>query len=398
MCRSIAWQSLVVGLAIGGLGVGESSAQVASPDTFALARDAFFQDDVRSAFSLFATAVRQSPTDAERQAWLAEAARRLELYGFALHHAREAVRLEPCHAFGHEILGHLFNVQQSRWELADASASERHYETAVRCDPSAGSVWMSLWISALSARDSAAERRAIAGISASGIISAPWMSHGRWVLRSLPRGALALAAGDLDTYPPVMHQVESGERLDVVIVNTSLLRMPWYAERLREVHGLPLPSNHLAEDGTADAEAIFRHWGELAADGALGRPLVWLMSMGMPGQELRGGTTFAGTHWRLGESGPALDAAALDAVRAIADSLDWRGPRLSPRDRSSVRNAYAVHPVRYVIYMIELEAELTQGGLPDGSLQWIEQFVARSGEDDAGTREAMAALRSTRAP
>jgi hypothetical protein len=159
----------------------------------------------------------------------------------------------------------LFNPTSSGWDAIDPDSSWAHLLTAVRCDPTDGNAWLGVWIGALSRADTALERRALDALVKNRFLTGPWLTHARWVLESAPPRAVLIANGDLDTYPPVALQVVQHVRSDVVVVNRNLLNLRWYAERLRDHFGLPLPDTPGADTALTASERIVRFWRARAA-------------------------------------------------------------------------------------------------------------------------------------
>ncbi len=363
-----------------GIAAADLGAQsLATTDTFSLARRTYLANQIAAALPLFAAAVRQAPTDPVRRAWYADAARRSDDRRTGLREAREALRLEPCQAMAHEVLAAIFNPQFSHVEGVDgvnADSTWTHLQDAARCDPHDGHPWLSLWTESMRRGDTTTTRLALRRLVDTRFFAAPWMTHGRWVLSSLPERAIAIAGGDIDTYPAVALQATDGLRADVAFVNHNLLNLPWYVERLRAEHGVPLPP---ARDTAGLAsDRIVAFWRREAASGRLGRPLAILHSAGVEyATSGAGQLVLAGPYWLVAPPGPAIDPALVEASYVIADGLSWEGPIISPTDRSPVRQAYAMHPARMVGYLAGFEAEQLGARFPADRVAWIERFFAK---------------------
>lgn len=364
------------------------------PDSFVLAREAYLANDLPTAASLFDAAVRSRPTDADRRAWRADAARRMRAPGLALHEAREALRIDGCQSFAHEVLAGLYNPQFAQMELQSDDSTRVHLEAAVRCDATNGSAWMSLWVQALRGDDPAAERRALAGLKASGIITPAWLAHGRWVLRTLPARAIALAAGDIDTYPVAVAQGVDGERADVVLVNTSLLNIGYVVELLERRHDLPLPPDLDRAKLDFQGERIVAYWRARAAAGTLGRPLAILHSLGLEYAEAGAGSLrLTGPHWEVTAPGPAIDAPAVAAAYRLAESADFGGPFVAPNDRSPARVSSAFSPALMLGHLVAHEAA-ADGGMRAGRVRWLEEELRRAGVDATRAEAVLAWVRA----
>jgi tetratricopeptide (TPR) repeat protein len=371
-------------------------------DSFVLAKEAFLANDLASASSLFEAAVRSRPEDAERRAWRAEAARRLQAPVIALREAREALRLDPCNSIAHEVVAGLYNPQFAHMALQSDDSTSAHLEAAVRCDATNGSAWMSLWVQSLRAGDAGVERRALEGLSRSGIVSASWLAHGRWVLRTLPPDALVIAAGDIDTYPVAIAQGVDALRPDVALVNRSMLNIAYVVRHLVRRYHLPLPSDlsrDSSRDGSSDSvefqsDRIIAYWRAEAAAGRLGRPLVILHSMGIEYAEAGAGALhLSGPHWTVGGDGPAIDSAAVARAYALADATDFSGPVIGANDRSPVRVSSAFSPALMLGYLAAYEAA-ARGGVQSARVKWLEAALQRAGVPDASAAPMMQWIRS----
>lgn len=353
-------------------------------DDFARARRTFLANRVDEAYALLAAAVRARPDDAARHAWYADAARRLGEVTTARAEASEAVRLDACQSVAHEVLGMLWDPQFNRDGATSTDSARAHYERAVACDPRNGSSWMHLWGQALRRNDAPGERRALAGLERSAMIPSAWTAHARWVLTTLPKDAIAISAGDIDTYPPVMLQALQRLRPDVAIVNRSLFNVPEVARTLVARHRLPLPKG-LTADSLADAaERIIAFWRVEAAAGRLGRPLAVLHSNGEPGPG-PGTALLAGPFW-LVTPGPArIDVRAVEEALRVAGRLDWSGPSVAPHDRSPLRQAAQGAPAMMVGYLVAFEAQALGRQTP-GREPWLRDFFTRAGTADASAQ------------
>jgi hypothetical protein len=385
--------TLLVCLLAGGRSA--AAGQQAPVDTLAAAVRIFLANDVEASLPLFTAAAQQRPGDPERHAWLAEAARRTERWSLAASEAYRALALNPCHAFAHEVLARLFTPQYSGWERLNADSAWSHALAAVRCDRRAGGAWMMVWIGALSRRDTALERRALGALVQEGFITAPYQTHGRWVLETAPPRAILIANGDLDTYPAVAAQLVAGVRPDVVVVNLALLNLRWYAELLRERHGLPIPAPAAADTAAAPGAAVLGHWTALAARGRLGRPLAILLTAPEPDVG-----HLAGPFWvvdSVAAKGFADRERIADALRR-ADALDWTGPAVSELDRSPVRHAFTRHPALWVVQLAAMDCgDRIRNGDVAGArqrLQWAERFLARARIPAKQADELLQPLRS----
>jgi hypothetical protein len=369
-------------------------AQQAPIDTLPLAIRVFLAERIEASIPLFTAALRRDSGDATRHAWLAEAARRTERWSLAASEAYRALALEPCNGFAHTVLSDLYDPIRSGWDAAQADSSWFHAREAVRCDPSEGSAWMTVWIGALSRADTALERQALAALARERFITLPYQTHARWVLESAPRRAVLIANGDLDTYPPAAAQAAQGIRPDVVVVNRNLLNLRWYAELMRDRFGLPLPPPEGTDTALTASDVILRDWKARAVANTLGRPLAILNTVGQPDVG-----RLAGPFWVVDSTATAGDADRRRIAASLrrADALDWRGPAVSGLDRSPVRNARTRHPALWVAYLALLHCDATfrAGDRADARewLRWTERFLVRAGIPAQTIDEELAPMR-----
>ncbi len=364
------------------------------PDSFGMAKEAFLANDLVSASSLFEAAVRARPADAERRAWHAEAARRLQAPATALREAREALRLDPCNSLAHEVIAGLYNPQFAHMAAQSDDSTTAHLHEAVRCDATNGSAWMSLWVQSFRDDDARAAHRALDGLRRSGIIAPSWLAHGRWVLATLPARAIVLAAGDIDTYPLAIALAEDRHRSDLALVNTSMLNIGYVVRQLHRRHGLPLPPGSPADGAEFQGERIVAYWRAEAAAGRLDRPLVILHSMGLEYAERGAGVLrLAGPYWIVGADGPSIDAGAVETAFRLADRADLSGPVLGVNDRSPARVSSAFSPAMMLGYLVAYEAA-ARGGVPTARVGWLDAALRRAGLPAAEAEPMMQWIRS----
>lgn len=356
-----------------------------SSPAFLQARAAFFENRVADAFPLFAAASGEAPGNPDLHAWYGEAARRIDSVDLAIREGRTALSLDPCHAFAHLVIADSYNPQRNPGPGANEDSTWSHLRSAVQCDSTDGNVWLGLWIEAIHHQDLTLEHRALTALADLHFIPEPWLSHGRWVLAMLPARAIALANGDMDTYPPLVVQATTGERPDVAVVNVPMLELPWYVEHLRHRYQLPIPASLQASADQTTSEAILAYWRRQAAAGQLDRPLAFLMTMGSEAVARGPGyPSIAGPFWRIDDvalNADAIDHAAVDFAYRVADTLPWAGPRVAPEDRSPVRHASTIHPALMVAYLwaVDNASRSRSDAFQAHQRAWIDGFLQRVG-------------------
>ncbi len=327
----------LVMLAIGSL-VSETHAAAGSfqvrqqaADSLAQARALYLQNKVGEALPIFQAVATNEPKNAEAHAWLAEAARRLGQFDRAEEAARIAVRLVPCHAFAHNVLGDLYRPQVSKWDKVNADSAWAHLMRAAECDTTDGNPWASIWGEAGRRGDSSMERRAARRLVEIGFLTPSVLAYSHWVLEGLPKDAVLLTAGDLDTWGVLAVQTVERFRTDVAVVNTWLLNLDWYPPLIGKRDGLPLPT--LPPSAGDGSEGIRSFWRAMSLDGTLRRPIAATAPQPAgPGQ-----FAFAGSCWRLTARDSFADSSVIRRAFESLHGADLALPAVSANDRSPVR-------------------------------------------------------------
>jgi hypothetical protein len=346
----------------------------------------FLQNRISDALPDLQEAIVDEPRNPDAYAWLAEALRRSNNPQEAHDMARMALSLQPCHAQAHTTLGDLYNPQYAYWEQAHADSTWTHLLKAVECDPGEGVAWFGLWIEGMHNGASEIEGRALGSLATNGFITPGALAYARWMLGSLPKDAILLTNGDMDTYPLVTLQKSQGFRNDVAVVNASLLNLDWYASLMTARHritgGYNADEIAMLQEGDTDAEVrntisrqVIARWIEAQRNGKLKRPLA--IGVGVSWTDLVSNVdnfTLAGPYWihDTGKKHRALDATTLwSSLRGLKAS-QFTGPFVSNRDRSPIRRAYSPP---------------TAGGAVTGDLWRAVEAMREMGTTEA-TREA----------
>ncbi len=355
----------------------------------ALAR--YRENNLEEALALFSEAAREAPENADVHAWLAETARRRRLYDASHDAANAALALTPCHAFAHTVLGYLYQPIYGGWERTSADSSWYHLRQAVECDAADGNAWIALWIEALRRGERTWENRALEQLIRTEFMPHAVLAYNRWVLGSLPPGAVLLTNGDWDTFPALGLQVADGVRDDIAVINLSMLHLPWYARLMAERHGLPLSLTDDEMDALegkpwALPDTVTHEWRRHMLAGDLARPVTaGATVMRERLADSSGVFQLAGPYFDLVPDSAAADTASMRRALSEITISDFAGPEVSPRDRSAVRISAAVHrgmatsvlhiAVRYAFALIGAER------LPeaDEMIEWSERFVTETG-------------------
>jgi tetratricopeptide (TPR) repeat protein len=344
-------KTLVFWIVLVSLGVGCARVKQA---TLERGIDLFLNNKIHQALPVLEASARMCRDNPDAQAWLAECRRRLKRFDKAAEAAYAALALDEHHAFAHAVLGDLFAPHLSKWNRVDADSAWFHLREAVRSDPSEGGAWSMLWIQAMKRGEREIESRAAIQMIDSGFLSKPVLAYNRWQLAHLPEDAILLTNGDMDTYPSVALQEKENLRPDVAVVNLSLLDLAWYAEMLRDRHGIPLPiepsrlrpAYHETDDRTdllTPSDQIVQGWLRMQMQGTLRRPLCAAVTVAdldfVPDARTR--MVLCGSYFEILPRAVA-ERADLERLGSSLESLDpaaFEGSFTTPVDRSPVRRA-----------------------------------------------------------
>lgn len=361
----------------------------------------FLQDSLSESLPHLRAAIIEQPGNPDAFAWLADALRRSGSFDESVAMARHALTLAPCHAQAHTTLGDLYNPQFGSLEQADADSTWKHLTKAVECDPAEGIAWFGLWIEGMRTRNLEVERKSLQSLASTGFITPGALAYARWMLASLPKDAILLTNGDMDTYPLVVLQQSSGFRRDVAVVNASLMNLQWYSALMTERHRITggYSGDRIAKLEETEGEGgsmntisrqVIASWLDARRKGKLKRPIA--IAIGVDWRELVPSIdpfTLAGTHWLYNttKKPKRVDVATLWKSVEALDPGDFKGPMVSDRDRSPIRRTYAPPTAgaavsTYIWYAADAmqnmdteEARLEAQKL----FGWIEKFYAATG-------------------
>jgi tetratricopeptide (TPR) repeat protein len=327
----------------------------------------------------------RNPADPNILNWLAETYRRSSRREEALKTVRQALQLDPSSSFAHTIMADLCNPMYGDWEKANSDTTWTHLLKAVECDSGDGNAWSSLWTVSIQRSEFGMMQRSLQKMVEGGFLTQAVLSYGRWMLGSLPEGAVLITSGDMDTYPPVALQVAKDFRTDVVVVNRSLLNTSWYARFVRDQAEVPLPFNDKQLDNlraykdsqnqlVTPSDQIIQGWVEQKKKGVFPRPLAVSITVDKK--------WYAGLKEHLRYSGPFMlwdgKLVALPDTSLIRKSLaglnppDFSGPWVSEQDRSPIRTVYTKGNVKNVTYSALLYVEqLLEAGRNEAARDWL---------------------------
>jgi tetratricopeptide (TPR) repeat protein len=320
------------------------------------------QNKLEDALPLLEKLVSQEKDNAENHVWLAETYRRLGRKGDAVKTARQALALKPDNSFAHTIIAEATNPVLGEWDQANSDTTWFHLMKAIECDSTDGHPWLLVYGEGIHRGEIPMMHKALRSLVGSGFLTKAALSYGRWMLRALPKNAILLTNGDMDTYPPcAVHEVE-GLRRDVVIVNRGTLETKWDARYIRDGAGVPLPIDdaqierfEVPRDSQGNlvtlSDVIIRGWVEKKAKGFFGRPICAAVTV----EErylstFKENMRFAGSflEWHDAASATKPDTASMHASLEGLRPDDFAGAWVSDRDRSPIRRMYTKNLVRNV--------------------------------------------------
>ncbi len=401
-------------IAVGLLGTAPAAAQRQADSTaFAQAMGLYSRNQLAEALPRFEAVARGNPGNVEPLIWYAETARRLGKMEESLKAAREALVLAPCSSFAHNVVAGVYNVAYSGYERANADSTWFHLNRAIQCNPDDGNAWLWLWTETLHRKSEDLERRTLHRLLETSFFSPSYIAFNRWVLGSLPRDAILLTAGDLDTYPAVALQEAALLRRDVAVVNLPLLNLPWYVRHVVERYGLPMPIPADSLDGFQPHEdsagtlitlssTVFGRWRDLVAQGSLTRPLTVALTTGsFVAPATLGRYRIEGPFVRIIGEGEVtqMDTAMVSAILDQLTGSSFSGPTVSPQDRSPVRRSNTANPGSIVVYLASLQGQALAGaGAIDAArqrLSWAERFGSDARIDSAVIAPLLQPLRDS---
>jgi len=346
------------------------------PDSLAQAQSLYIQDELTEALPIFQAVAAKEPSNADAHAWLAETARRLGKSDQAAEAARAALRLAPCHAFAHNVLGDLYRPQWSHWGKVNADSAWTHLMRAAECDTTDGNPWTGIWGEAMRRGDTLLEVRALRRMVETKFLAPSVLAYGRWFLEGLPENALLVTGGDMDTWGVLAVQTVERFRTDVAIVNTWLLNIDWYPDLISKRYGLPLPSP--AQPVGEASNGISSSWREKSLGGTLRREL----AATVPQPAGPGRFAFAGSYWLLTARDSFADSMVIRRAFETVRGADFALPVVSPSDRSPLRRRSWIGYEMVVATAFHYAAILRAAGrkLEAARIEaWTQDFGRRAG-------------------
>ncbi len=356
----------------------------------------FQQNRLEEALPVFKRVVSTETDLAEAHIWLAETYRRLHNHGKAIEHAQTALDAEPCNSFALTVIADASVPQTAETDIAKSETSWKYLMKAIECDSTDGNVWESVWGFAIRRDDPGMVQRSVRRMVETGFLTDAALDFGRWLLTTLPDGAVLLTNGDMDTYPSMAVQETENLRPDVAIVERALLNAPWgirfYRDHLRVQ--IPFPDAALdtlmpkrAADGSVihPADLIFERWVDECRNRSAPRPIALAVTVYRDFfDQFENDVQYDGPFWLvLGK--PVTHSRDTVALRQSLAGLapdDFDGPWVSEQDYSPVRGLYTKEIVTTVTHSALVYAEelLDAGRLDEAenTVSWAEDFEKRT--------------------
>lgn len=335
---AVAWVMCIVALLVPTRIVAQTQADSA--------RAFFFQLRYAEALASFQCAAVANPYDTESRAWLAETQRRLGRADDALRIARDVLRTGACSSLAHCVIAQAASGNDDTVLV--------HARAAIACDPLDPNPWLMLWGEGMKQNDPALHDSAIHMMRATGFFTPPALAWGRAELRTLPRHAVLITSGDMDTYPALAVQITEGFRTDVTVLEREHAGIEWTRRFYSEHDHLRLPLIEEASGGWHDTvssrsapastdEQVLHALLEAHTRGKFSRPIALALTvdpayLASDRKEFRLSGTYALHVPGMHDAPP--DTAALRACLDGIVAEEFRGSWTSTRDRSPVRRFY----------------------------------------------------------
>ena len=355
----------------------------------------YYENKMEEALPLFRQAALAN-NNIESKLWLAQAYYRLKMNEPADSLARVILKQEPCNSFAHTILARALMAPIEDTDISHSDSTWFHLSKAVECDSTNGNAWISIWGEAIRRGDPAMLDQSICGIAESGFITKTAFAFGQWLLQTLPKNAILITGGDMDTYPAQAVQLTKNFRTDVTIVERGLLDVSWGIRFMRDYYDLPIRFS----DGQIDslirarssqdnslpiAKHIIKIWTDQIAEGSLKRPLAFAATIDESFLEIfndrlqfSGSFSLYNPLLKKPDNDIATIKASLDSIR----DKDFSGPCVSRRDTSPIRRMYAKYMPIYItnaalIYCEELIKQKKTEAATE-ILDWARAFEKRT--------------------
>jgi tetratricopeptide (TPR) repeat protein len=356
----------------------------------------FRQNKLEEALPLFEKAVARDEQNAEAHIWLAETYRRLNQTDRAIKQAAIALDLEPCNSFALTVMADASVPEPGDTDPAGGQAAWDYLMTAIECDSTYGSAWVSLWGIAIRRGEMEMFHRSLRKLVETEFLTPAALSFGRWLLRTLPENAILITNGDMDTYPAMAVQETEGFRTDVTVVERGLLSLPWGLRFYRDQGGVPLPFKESELDGLLPkkdakgklysvADLVFMEWISAIRFGSYPRPIALAVTVyGSFYVDYKKYLQYAGPY-HLIHPAPPQNPRNVDALRRCLEEIeenDFMGPWVSQQDYSPIRGLYTKEIARDVTYAaLALAEEMIGEGklkMAEKTLNWAEEFEKRT--------------------
>ncbi len=355
------------------------------------ALELFRQNKFEMALPLLERAVAKQKDDADLHAWLAETYRRLGKKEEAVKEAGHALQLDSCHSFAHTVMAEA--SRRCHWAVrSDTDTTWVHLKLALECDSLDGNVWLSIWDEAILRENFELMHKSIRKMRETDFLTITALSFGRWMLRTLPKNAILITNGDMDTYPLLAVQETETFRPDVVVIERGILGTRQFQHYLSDSLKIPLPFSDsqldsllnipdMRENLLSISEQIFHGWIDQKKRDSFTRPVAIATTVDegfyddVANHLVYGGPYFV---WQANTITDTIDISLIERSLAGIKSDDFTGPWISDQDRSPVRWMYTKYLANNITAMaITLGDELIKSERFNEALvtlDWAEEF------------------------
>ncbi|MCH8276968.1 MAG: tetratricopeptide repeat protein [Bacteroidetes bacterium] len=372
--------------------------------------DLFYQNDMERALQSLQLFVSKHPDHSEARVWLAETYRRMGRMRISMEAAQRALELDPGQCFAHTVIADAARPKLYA-ERTDEDGTWIALNRAIRCDPSDGNAWMSIWNEAVLRRKPEMMRTSVARMRETGFFTDAVLAYARWTLRNLPENSILITNGDLDTIPMLAVQVTEDFRQDVVIVERGLLGTTQFLRYLRDDLGVTIPIEEaglevlpqIVEAGATVYEIairVFSGWITQKEDGKMTRPIAISSTVFEDFFEgIKDHLLFTGPYrlWQIEQIGASPAMAELETNLEGIVVEEFTGEWASGLDRSPIRHLYTKSIVTNITAtaIAYCEGLLVEDRLDEARerIQWIESFEEAT-ESGPAFPEKMAELKA----
>ena len=313
----------------------------------------YYKNEMDNALEVFNTLSETQNSNAKLYAWIAQTNLRLGKLDRAEKYGKLALQMDQCNSFAHTVIGTAM-LQASNYKLDSiADSSWIHLMRAVDCDSTNCNAWCEIWSAAWGLNESNMANKAICKLRETGFLTNSTLAFGRWLLSYLPRNAIIITSGDMDTYPMLALQLTENFRRDVIVIEKEWLDIDWTLYNIKNDYKLPiyLEDEELGEIykekknkwGTTADTPVLNKWIENLRAGIFNHPVAFSVTVGAEYlATLKKNIKYCGPYFLLNtnNSKDSIDIKTLEKSVNEIEISSFIGPWTSERDLSPVRRQY----------------------------------------------------------